>query len=121
MPEIWVQSFYWLRRGGAGQTIPPDRRDGPLSRARAHIRKTPQRRPSFRGRLAVHPGDSLSPVYPGYARVYHRRSQNACLQMRQEDRLVAWRLVYTRQAQKDAKKLAAARLEGKAVELLHIP
>jgi toxin YoeB len=40
--------------------------------------------------------------------------------MRQEDRLVTWKLVYTRQAQKDAKKLAAAGLKGKAVELLEI-
>lgn len=31
-----------------------------------------------------------------------------------------WKLVYTRQAQKDAKKLAAAGLKGKAVELLEI-
>jgi len=33
---------------------------------------------------------------------------------------VNWKLVYTRQAQKDAKKLAAAGLKGKAVELLEI-
>lgn len=40
--------------------------------------------------------------------------------MRQEDRLVTWKLAYTRQAQKDAKKLAAAGLKEKAVELLEI-
>ena len=40
--------------------------------------------------------------------------------MRQKDRLVTWKLVYTRQAQKDAKKLAAAGLKDKAVELLEI-
>jgi Txe/YoeB family toxin of toxin-antitoxin system len=40
--------------------------------------------------------------------------------MRQEDRLVTWKLVYTRQSQKDAKKLAAAGLKDKAVELLEI-
>lgn len=40
--------------------------------------------------------------------------------MRQEDRLVKWTLVYTRQAQKDAKKLAAAGLKDKALELLEI-
>jgi Txe/YoeB family toxin of toxin-antitoxin system len=33
---------------------------------------------------------------------------------------VTWRLVYTRQALKDAKKLAAAGLKEKAVELLEI-
>lgn len=31
-----------------------------------------------------------------------------------------WKLVYTRQAQKDAKKLAAAGLKDKAIELLKI-
>jgi Txe/YoeB family toxin of toxin-antitoxin system len=40
--------------------------------------------------------------------------------MLQEDRLVIWKPVYTRQAQKDAKKLAAAGLKDKAVELLEI-
>jgi Txe/YoeB family toxin of toxin-antitoxin system len=40
--------------------------------------------------------------------------------VRQEDRLVNWKLVYTRQAQKDAKKLAAAGLKDKAVDLLKI-
>jgi toxin YoeB len=34
--------------------------------------------------------------------------------------MVTWRLVYTRQAQKDAKKLAAAGLKEKTVELLKI-
>jgi toxin YoeB len=33
---------------------------------------------------------------------------------------VSWKLVYTRQAQKDAKKLAAAGLKDKAVALLKI-
>jgi Txe/YoeB family toxin of toxin-antitoxin system len=40
--------------------------------------------------------------------------------MRQEDRLVKWTLVYTRQAQKDAKKLSSAGLKDKALELLEI-
>jgi len=40
--------------------------------------------------------------------------------MLQEDRLVNRKLVYTRQAQKDANKLAAAGLKDKAVELLEI-
>jgi len=33
---------------------------------------------------------------------------------------VTWEIVYTKQAQKDAKKLAAAGLKGKAMELLKI-
>jgi len=40
--------------------------------------------------------------------------------MLQEDRLVNWKLVYTRQAQKDVKKLATAGLKARAVELLEI-
>jgi toxin YoeB len=40
--------------------------------------------------------------------------------MREGPRLVKWQLVFTRQAQKDAKKLAAARLRPKAEELLDI-
>ena len=40
--------------------------------------------------------------------------------MRQENRLVTWKLVYTRQAQRDAKKLAAAGLKDRAVELLEM-
>ncbi len=40
--------------------------------------------------------------------------------MCQEDHLVTWRLVYTRQALKDAKKLMTAGLKDKAVELLKI-
>lgn len=34
--------------------------------------------------------------------------------------MVSWRLAYTKQAQKDAKKLAAAGLRDKALELLDI-
>jgi len=34
---------------------------------------------------------------------------------------VNWKLVYTRQAQKDAKKLAAAGLKDRAIALLEIP
>jgi Txe/YoeB family toxin of toxin-antitoxin system len=33
---------------------------------------------------------------------------------------VTWEIVYTKQAQKDAKKLAPAGLKGKAIELLEI-
>ena len=40
--------------------------------------------------------------------------------MREEAGVVTWTLVYTRQAQKDAKKLAAAGLKSKAEELLKV-
>jgi toxin YoeB len=34
--------------------------------------------------------------------------------------MVKWKLVFTKQAQKDAKKLAAAGLKSRAIEILHI-
>ena len=40
--------------------------------------------------------------------------------MREGPRLVKWQVVFTRQTQKDAKKLAAAGLRPKAEELLDI-
>ena len=40
--------------------------------------------------------------------------------MRQGANLVSWTLFYTKQAKKDAKKLAAANLKTKAQELLQI-
>ena len=40
--------------------------------------------------------------------------------MRRQTQVVTWRLVYTRQAQRDAKKLAASGLRPKAEVLLEI-
>jgi Txe/YoeB family toxin of toxin-antitoxin system len=40
--------------------------------------------------------------------------------MRDRPQVVTWRLVYTRQAQRDAKKLAAAGLRPKAEALLEV-
>jgi toxin YoeB len=40
--------------------------------------------------------------------------------MQQGTRLVNWGIIYTKQAQKDAKKLAAAGLKDKALQLLEI-
>ena len=40
--------------------------------------------------------------------------------MRRQAQVVSWRLVYTRQAQRDAKKLAASGLRPKAEPLLEI-
>jgi Txe/YoeB family toxin of toxin-antitoxin system len=40
--------------------------------------------------------------------------------MREGPRLVKWQLIFTRQAQKDAKKLAAAGLRPKAEKLMDI-
>lgn len=40
--------------------------------------------------------------------------------MRRQPQVVSWRLVYTRQAQRDAKKLAASGLRQKAETLLEI-
>jgi Txe/YoeB family toxin of toxin-antitoxin system len=40
--------------------------------------------------------------------------------MQQGTRLVSWEVIFTKQAQKDAKKLAAAGLKDKALQLLEI-
>jgi toxin YoeB len=40
--------------------------------------------------------------------------------MQQGTRLVSWEIIYTKQAQKDARKLAAAGLKDKALQLLEI-
>ena len=40
--------------------------------------------------------------------------------MQREARMVKWKVIYTRQAQRDARKLAASGLRGKAETLLHI-
>ena len=40
--------------------------------------------------------------------------------MRRGTRLVTWKLIYTKQAQKDAKKLAASNLKRKAQKLLDL-
>lgn len=40
--------------------------------------------------------------------------------MRQGTRLVSWELLYTKQAQKDAKNLASAGLKDKALQLIEI-
>jgi toxin YoeB len=40
--------------------------------------------------------------------------------MRRQTQVVSWRLVYTRQAQRDAKKLAASGLRPKAIALLEV-
>jgi len=40
--------------------------------------------------------------------------------MRKGTELVSWSLVYTKQAQKDAKKLAASGLKNKAMDLLKV-
>ena len=46
--------------------------------------------------------------------------EDACEQIGQEPALVSWTLVYTKYAQKDAKKLAAAGLKENAVALLEL-
>jgi toxin YoeB len=40
--------------------------------------------------------------------------------MQQGTRLVSWEIIYTKQAQKDAKKIAAGGLKDKALQLLEI-
>jgi len=64
--------------------------------------------------------DAVPRVRSGHARVHHRGPGDACGGTRQRASLVSWRLVYTKQAQKDAEKLAAAGLKPKAQALLAI-
>jgi toxin YoeB len=40
--------------------------------------------------------------------------------MQRETRMVEWKIVYTRQAQKDARKIAAAGLRAKAEKLIEL-
>lgn len=63
---------------------------------------------------------SVSIVRAGDAGVHQGMHEHPSGCLRQGPRLVSWRLVFTKQAQKDARKLAAARLKAKAQELLAV-
>ena len=63
---------------------------------------------------------SLPPLRPRHARIDPPRPENPRRQMQSGAQVVSWRLVYTTQAQKDAKKLAASSLKPKAQLLLAV-
>ncbi|MGH8608605.1 MAG: hypothetical protein ACREX9_14700, partial [Gammaproteobacteria bacterium] len=59
-------------------------------------------------------------IHSWHERVHWRGVEYNHRGVRQGPRLVKWRLVFTRQAQKDAEKSAAAGLRPKAEEFLDI-
>ena len=89
--------------------------------SRSRSRAGGRARSCLRGGLARDPGDASSPVGAWHARVHPQGTQDARGQALDAPQVVGWKLVYTRQAQKDAKKLSAAGLRPKAESLLKIP
>src|SRR5207248_2677836 len=74
----------------------------------------------FRGRLAQYSGNAISPFDSWVARVDSRRHVRALKQVFQDAQVVSWELYYTKQAQKDARKLASSNLRQNAEKLLDI-
>jgi toxin YoeB len=70
--------------------------------------------------LAGNRRDLISALYSQDARINRPRAQDFRGKVLYGAFLVKWTLVYTKQAQKDAKKIAAAGLRPKAEELLEI-
>src|SRR5512135_1230605 len=66
------------------------------------------------------PSSSRGNGHPRYAGVDHLRAKGAALQKCTGTRLVKWTVLYSRQARKDARKLAAAGLKPNAEALLEI-
>lgn len=95
----------------------PGRRIAP---AHCHHRQARQCGAALRRRLV---GDTRNPVFAQrsrHARVYLGRHGGDCRRMQQGTRLVSWEILYSKQAQKDAQKLATAGLKDKALQLLAI-
>src|SRR5487761_2353509 len=108
------------RKRGAIRPLWPAGRNGGIPRAYPHHGQALQRRSARRGGLAGDPGDALSALHPRHAGIHSPRTENAGRKMLREAQLVAWRVVFTRQAQKDAKKLSASGKRSKAEALLRI-
>lgn len=70
--------------------------------------------------MAGDPGDDASPVDSGYAGVHPQGSQDAVIEVLENGKVVSWTLYYTRQAQKDAKKISSANLRDKVEVLLAV-
>jgi toxin YoeB len=63
-------------------------------------------------------GNYVLAVYFWYARINQGRNKDTDRGMYKGSRLVKWQVVFTKQAQKDAIKLAASGLRSKAEQLL---
>jgi len=70
--------------------------------------------------LAGNPGDDASPVNSGHAGFHPQGPQDAVVEVLENGKVVSWTLYYTRQAQKDAKKVSSANLRDKVETLLAI-
>ncbi len=68
--------------------------------------------------LAGDPGDALPALGSRDAGIHPQGYADPCEALSEEAPLVSWQLVYTRQAQKDARKLASSGLRPKAESLL---
>jgi len=69
--------------------------------------------------LAKHPGNTLSRIYPGM-RDSIRKGLKEPLSSLQRPLMVNWELYFTKQAQKDAKKVASTNLRPQVERLLEI-
>ncbi len=87
---------------------------GIFARAHPDHRQEDQRHSHFRGRPAIDSGNPLLALYPRNAQVRPQRSEGARREVQCRPQVVSWRLAYTRQAQKDAKKLDASGLRPQA-------
>src|SRR5204863_5852486 len=79
-----------------------------------------QRRRGLGRGLAQHSRDALPDDDPWNAQFHSQGHGRAAQESAEEARLVSWSIVYTRQAQKDARKIASANLRPQAERLLDI-
>jgi toxin YoeB len=68
--------------------------------------------------LAQHPGDSLPPIHSRNARIDPKGNERAAREIFDRTRLVSWKIVFTKQAQRDAKKIARSGLRQRTEVLL---
>jgi Txe/YoeB family toxin of toxin-antitoxin system len=70
--------------------------------------------------LERYSGNALFAFDSGHGRINTQGFENSCRKMFKGPSLVIWRIVYTKQAQKDAKKIAASGLRPRAEQLIKI-
>jgi toxin YoeB len=70
--------------------------------------------------LESNSGNHLSPVSPWHEGIYQTRVDDAHQGVLKGTRLVKWQVVFTKQAQKDAKKVSSAGLRPKAEALIEL-
>jgi len=70
--------------------------------------------------LAEHSGDAVFGVYPRHERLNYEGIARATQQVIEHTGLVSWELYFTKQAQKDAKKVSSSNLRPQVERLLDI-